>query len=84
MLAFTGALGIGLLRSLTGSGMRGAETFRLVETSGIDAVPIVGLISTLLGLIIAFLGALQLSATARTSTSPTVWRSRWCASSGRS
>jgi phospholipid/cholesterol/gamma-HCH transport system permease protein len=61
MLAFTGALGIGLLRSLTGGGMRVGETFRLVETSGVDAVPIVALISTLLGLIMAFLGALQLA-----------------------
>jgi phospholipid/cholesterol/gamma-HCH transport system permease protein len=60
MCVFTGALAIGMFRSLTGGGFRVAETFRLVETSGVDAVPIVGLISMLLGLIIAFLGALQL------------------------
>jgi phospholipid/cholesterol/gamma-HCH transport system permease protein len=60
LCAFTGALAIGLYRSLTGGGMRVAETFRLLETSGVDAAPIVVLISTLLGLIMAFLGALQL------------------------
>jgi phospholipid/cholesterol/gamma-HCH transport system permease protein len=60
LCAFTGGLAIGLYRSLTGGGMRVAETFRLLETSGVDAAPIVALISTLLGLIMAFLGALQL------------------------
>jgi phospholipid/cholesterol/gamma-HCH transport system permease protein len=60
LCAFTGGLAIGLYRSLTGKGMRVAETFRLLETSGVDAAPIVALISTLLGLIMAFLGALQL------------------------
>lgn len=60
MCAFTGALAAALFRSLTGGGMRVAETFRLLETSGVDAAPIVVLISTLLGLIMAFLGALQL------------------------
>lgn len=60
LCAFTGGLAIGLLRSLTGGKMRVAETFRLLETSGVDAVPIVAMISTLLGMIMAFLGALQL------------------------
>jgi phospholipid/cholesterol/gamma-HCH transport system permease protein len=60
LCAFTGGLAIGLFRSLVGGGMRVAETFRLLERSGVDAVPIVALISTLIGMIMAFLGAIQL------------------------
>jgi phospholipid/cholesterol/gamma-HCH transport system permease protein len=60
LCSFTGGLAIGLFRSLTGGGMRVAETFRLLERSGVDAVPIVALISTLIGMIMAFLGAIQL------------------------
>lgn len=59
-LAFVGALAISFARDLARRRMRWAETFRLVETSGVGAAPIVALISTMLGLIMAFLGALQL------------------------
>jgi phospholipid/cholesterol/gamma-HCH transport system permease protein len=60
LVAFVGSLAISLVRDLAHRRMRWAEVFRLVETSGVDAAPIVALISTLLGLIMAFLGALQL------------------------
>ncbi|HEY6000892.1 MAG TPA: ABC transporter permease [bacterium] len=60
LIAFTGALALAFARDLARRRLRWAETFRLIETSGVDAAPIVALISTLMGLIMAFLGALQL------------------------
>ena len=60
MVSFVGSLALSFTRDLRRRRTRWAEVFRLVETSGVDAAPIVALISTLLGLIMAFLGALQL------------------------
>jgi phospholipid/cholesterol/gamma-HCH transport system permease protein len=60
LVAFAGGLAIALVRSLRHRSVRWAEVVRLVEIAGMDAVPIVALISLLLGLIMAFLGALQL------------------------
>jgi phospholipid/cholesterol/gamma-HCH transport system permease protein len=60
LIAFVGSLAISFVRDLRRRRTRWKEVFRLVETSGVDAAPIVALISSLLGLIMAFLGALQL------------------------
>lgn len=60
MILFSGALAISLVRGIAKRRVRWKEVFRLVETSGVDAAPIVALISMLIGLIMAFLGALQL------------------------
>jgi phospholipid/cholesterol/gamma-HCH transport system permease protein len=60
LIAFVGSLAISFVRDLGRRRTRWKEVFRLVETSGVDAAPIVALISSLLGLIMAFLGALQL------------------------
>lgn len=61
LTAFTGDLAICSLRALRRlARFRWAETTGLVERSGLDALPIVILISTLLGLILAFLGTIQL------------------------
>jgi ABC-type transporter Mla maintaining outer membrane lipid asymmetry permease subunit MlaE len=57
---FSGALAISLVRGIARRRMRWKEVLRLIETSGVDAAPIVALISSLIGLIMAFLGALQL------------------------
>jgi len=60
LVAFVGSLAISFVRDLKRRRTRWREVFRLVETTGVDAAPIVALISALLGLIMAFLGALQL------------------------
>jgi phospholipid/cholesterol/gamma-HCH transport system permease protein len=60
LVTFVGDLAVCFVRDLVRGRTRWAEVFRLVETSGVDAAPIVALISTMLGLIMAYLGALQL------------------------
>ncbi len=60
MLAFAGALALCAVGCVLRGRMKGRELARFLERSGVDAVPIVALSSLLLGLIMAFLGALQL------------------------
>ena len=61
MLAFIGevfAAFIGLLRGR--ARMRRSDLIATIQECGIDALPIVSLISALVGLILAFVGAVQL------------------------
>ena len=60
LCAFAGGLTLCAARCMLTRNFRWGEVFRWVETSGVDAAPIVALVSTLMGLIMAFLGALQL------------------------
>ncbi len=62
LVVFTGELVIGLLAALRHPRrMRWRETWLYMERCGIDAVPIVALISFLMGLITAFQASVQLS-----------------------
>ncbi len=60
MLAFAGALALCAFGCVLRGRVKGGDLARFLERSGVDAVPIVALSSLLLGLIMAFLGALQL------------------------
>jgi phospholipid/cholesterol/gamma-HCH transport system permease protein len=61
MLAFIGEAFVALLRLLTGKGQfRWSDLMLVVQQSGAEALPIVSLISLLVGLILAFVGAVQL------------------------
>ncbi len=61
MFTFTGALALCGLRALVRPWrFPWRRTFSFVDVAGVDAVPIVVLISTLMGMIMAFLGAIQL------------------------
>ncbi len=61
ILAFIGSTVMALLRDLSRPGkFNRASLWNLVETSGADAVPIVTLLSFLIGSIVAFQGAIQL------------------------
>ncbi|TSA01848.1 MAG: ABC transporter permease [Methylococcus sp.] len=58
---FIGEAILGFLRLLSGrSQMRWGDFWRLVEACGPHALPIITLISTLVGMILAFVGAVQL------------------------
>lgn len=58
---FLGAVTLSLARLLTGRAqLRGGDLLLLVQQAGAQALPIVALISILVGLILAFVGAVQL------------------------
>jgi phospholipid/cholesterol/gamma-HCH transport system permease protein len=62
MLAFLGEVFIALFRLLTGRArFRRSDLLLFIQETGVDALPIVGLISLLVGLILAFIGAIQLA-----------------------
>ncbi len=61
MLAFIGDAVLSLLRLLTGkAGFRRVDFVLLLRECGAEALPIVSMISLLVGLILAFVGAIQL------------------------
>ena len=61
MLAFIGEAVLGLSRLLAGKArFRRVDFIRLLRECGADALPIVSMISLLVGLILAFVGAIQL------------------------
>jgi phospholipid/cholesterol/gamma-HCH transport system permease protein len=60
-LGFLGEVTAAFFRMLAGrSRFRGRDLLRLIQECGVDALPIVSLISVLVGLILAFVGAIQL------------------------
>jgi phospholipid/cholesterol/gamma-HCH transport system permease protein len=61
LLAFIGEATIAFLKLLTGkASFRRSDIFLFIQQCGADALPIVTLISLLVGLILAFIGAIQL------------------------
>ncbi|HSD50198.1 MAG TPA: ABC transporter permease [Candidatus Methylomirabilis sp.] len=61
MLAFIGAASVAFLRLLIGKAQfRRADLLLVVQQAGYEALPIVSLINLLVGLILAFVGAVQL------------------------
>ena len=61
VLSFIGEAFISVIRFLTGRAVfRGSDLFLFLRESGSQALPIVSLISMLVGLILAFVGAIQL------------------------
>ena len=61
MLAFIGGAVLALIRLLTGkAGFRRVDFVSLLRECGAEALPIVSMISLLVGLILAFVGAIQL------------------------
>lgn len=61
MLAFIGSAVLALIRMLSGkAGFRRVDFVSLLRECGADALPIVSMISLLVGLILAFVGAIQL------------------------
>ncbi|MFW6189005.1 MAG: ABC transporter permease [Planctomycetota bacterium] len=61
LLVFIGRSSLSLLRLIRGRAvMRGSDLTAAIQECGADALPIVSLVSVLVGLIIAFVGALQL------------------------
>jgi phospholipid/cholesterol/gamma-HCH transport system permease protein len=61
MLNFIGEASVAFGRLLVGKArFRRSELFNIIQASGADALPIVSLISFLVGLILAFIGAIQL------------------------
>ncbi len=61
MMAFVGEAAIAFMRLLRGKArFRRSDLFLTMEECGIQALPIVSLISVLVGLILAFVGAIQL------------------------
>jgi len=62
MISFLGSVVLAFMHVVRHPGsLRVEETILQMEKSGVDAVPIVGLISFLLGLIMAFMSSIQLS-----------------------
>ncbi|MCB1857148.1 MAG: ABC transporter permease [Gammaproteobacteria bacterium] len=62
LLAFLGEVFLAFTRMLTGKArFRGGDLLLYIQQTGVDALPIVGLISILVGLILAFIGAIQLA-----------------------
>jgi phospholipid/cholesterol/gamma-HCH transport system permease protein len=62
LIEFTGAACMALLRMLRGRArFRRRDMFRVMQEVGAEALPIVSLTSILLGLILAYIGSLQLS-----------------------
>ena len=63
MLAFVGAAGVAVLRLVTGAARyRRSELFLVMQEVGAGALPIVSLIAFLVGVILAYVGAMQLRA----------------------
>jgi phospholipid/cholesterol/gamma-HCH transport system permease protein len=61
LVFFAGAVFLSLIHiCLHPKSLRGDDTFLYMQKAGVDALPIVGLISFLLGLIMAFMSAVQL------------------------
>jgi len=61
LIFFVGAVCLSLIHvCLHPKSLRGDDTFLYMQKAGVDALPIVGLISFLLGLIMAFMSAVQL------------------------
>jgi phospholipid/cholesterol/gamma-HCH transport system permease protein len=61
MLAFIGEAFTAIIRMVSGKArFRGSDLFLIIQESGAQALPIVSLISILVGLILAFVGAIQL------------------------
>jgi len=61
MLGFIGEVFVAFLKMLGGkANFRWSDLLRVVQESGAEALPIVSLISLLVGLILAFVGAVQL------------------------
>ena len=62
LLAFLGEVSLAFARMLTGRArFRRSDLALFIQQTGVDALPIVSLISVLVGLILAFIGALQLA-----------------------
>ncbi len=60
-LAFIGETSLAFMRLITGkSRFRGSDLMLIIQQCGAEALPIVSLISLLVGLILAFVGAIQL------------------------
>ncbi len=61
MTAFIGEASIAVIRLISGKArFRRSDLFLTIQECGIEALPIVSLISVLVGLILAFIGAIQL------------------------
>jgi len=61
MVAFVGSVALALIRVLKRpKSLRLEDTINHIESTGVEAIPIVAMISFLLGLIIAFMSSLQL------------------------
>jgi len=61
VLTFLGACGVACWKAIRNPrSLRGHDLVEAIQTTGVDALPIVGLISFLLGLIMAFMSAVQL------------------------
>lgn len=61
MIAFIGAIALSVIEIIKRPrSLRGQDTVTYMKTTGVDALPVVALISFLLGLIIAFMSSLQL------------------------
>jgi phospholipid/cholesterol/gamma-HCH transport system permease protein len=61
MLSFVGEASVAFIQVLLGRArFRGSDLWRLIQECGVQALPIVTLISVLVGLILAFVGAVQL------------------------
>ncbi len=62
LIEFTGAAAVAFGRMLRGRArFRSRDMFRIMQDVGAEALPIVSLISVLVGLILAYIGSLQLS-----------------------
>lgn len=62
LTAFVGEVTLAFSRMLVGRArFRRSDLFLFIQQTGVDALPIVSLISVLVGLILAFIGALQLA-----------------------
>lgn len=63
ILAFLGGVSVAFIRLMGGrASFRRSDLFLFLRESGVQALPIVSLISMLVGLILAFVGAIQLQA----------------------
>ncbi len=81
-LAFAGTSTLALLAALRNPRrLRWRPILHNIQIAGFDALPIVGLLSFLLGIVVAYQGADQLQATAPTSSLPISSGCRCCASS---
>jgi phospholipid/cholesterol/gamma-HCH transport system permease protein len=60
-VTFVGEIAVGMVKVFTGSAKyRGSDFFMTIQECGAQALPIVSLISILVGLILAFVGSIQL------------------------
>jgi len=61
MITFVGQVSVAFVKMLTGKArFRGSDLLLIIQECGVDALPIVSLISILVGLILAFVGSIQL------------------------